>query len=179
MCGVYMLSICNSMDCSLPGSSVHGSCPMDKNSPGKNTGVVAISYSRGSSWTREQTHVSSLLHWRVDSFTTAPPVKSPTLSCHVLIEVKVWVAQSCLTLCNPMDCGPPSSSVHGILQARVLQWAAISSSRRTFWPRDQTWVSCIAGRFFTVWAIREAHSNRGLAREKVIYISRELLGRGC
>ena len=66
------------------------------------------------------------------------------------------VTHSCLTLCNPMDCNPPSSSVHGILQARILDWAAISFSRRSSRPRDRTQVSCIAGGFFTVWATREA-----------------------
>ena len=72
-------------------------------------------------------------------------------------EVK-WseVAQSCPTLCNPMDCSPPGFSVHGIFQARVLQWVAISFSRGSSWPRDWTQVSCIAGRFFTTWATREA-----------------------
>ena len=57
--------------------------------------------------------------------------------------------QSCLMLCDPMDCSPPGSSVHGILQARILEWVAMPSSRGSSWPRDQTWVSCIAGRFFT------------------------------
>ena len=54
------------------------------------------------------------------------------------------VARSCLTLCDPMDCIPPGSSVHGILQARILEWVAISSQ-----PRDGTQVSCMAGGFFT------------------------------
>ena len=58
-------------------------------------------------------------------------------------------AQSCPTLRNPMDCYPPGSSVHGILQVRVLEWVVISSSRGTSQPRDQTHVSCIAGGFFT------------------------------
>ena len=49
----------------------------------------------------------------------------------------------------------PGSSVHGILQARILEWVAIPFSRASSWPRDQTQVSCIAGRFFTVWATRE------------------------
>ena len=66
------------------------------------------------------------------------------------------VAQSCLTLCIPMDCSPPGSSVHGILQTRTLEWVAISSSRGSSRPRDQTQVSHIAGRFFTIWATREA-----------------------
>ena len=57
--------------------------------------------------------------------------------------------QSCLTLCDPMDCNPPGSSVHGILQARTLQWVAMSSSRESSQPRDQTQVSLIAGGFFT------------------------------
>ena len=57
-------------------------------------------------------------------------------------------AQSCPTLCIPMDCAP-GSSVHGILQARILEWVAVSFSRGSSRPKDQTWVSCTAGRFFT------------------------------
>ena len=57
-----------------------------------------------------------------------------------------------------MDCSPPGSSVHGTLQARVLEWAAISFSRGSSRPRDQTQVSRIAGRRFNLWATREAHS---------------------
>ena len=64
-----------------------------------------------------------------------------------------------LTLCDPIDCSLPGSSVHGIFQARILEWVAISSSRASSPPRDQTWVFCIAGRFFTNWATREAHVN--------------------
>ena len=63
--------------------------------------------------------------------------------------------QSCPALCDLMDCSPPGSSVHGILQARILEWVAISCSRESSWPIDQTQVSCIAGRFFTIWATRE------------------------
>ena len=55
-----------------------------------------------------------------------------------------------------MDCRLPGFSVHGILQARILEWVAISSSRAFSWPRDRTQVSCIAGRFFTIWAAGEA-----------------------
>ena len=55
-----------------------------------------------------------------------------------------------------MDYSLPGSSVHGIRQARILEWVAISLSRVSSQPRDQTQVSLIAGRFFTVWAIREA-----------------------
>ena len=65
----------------------------------------------------------------------------------------VLVTQSCLSLYHPMDCSPPESSVLGILQARILEWISILFSRGSSWPRDQTKVSCIAGRFFTVWAM--------------------------
>ena len=64
-------------------------------------------------------------------------------------------AQSCPTLCNSFACSPPASSVHGIFQARILEWVAISYLRGSFWPRDQTQVSCIVGTFFTMWATRE------------------------
>ena len=63
----------------------------------------------------------------------------------------VKVSQSCLTLCNPMDC-----TVHGILQARILEWVAFPVSRGSSRPRNRTRVSCIAGIFFTSWATREA-----------------------
>ena len=66
------------------------------------------------------------------------------------IVVVVLVTQSCLTLCNPTDCSPPGSSVRGILQARILEWIAIPFSRGSSRPRYQTWVFCIAGRFFTI-----------------------------
>ena len=72
--------------------------------------------------------------------------------------------QSCLTLCNPLDCSPQGSSVHGIFQARIVEWVAISFSRESSQPRNQarvTCVSCIASGFFTHWAIREAHSVTG------------------
>ena len=68
----------------------------------------------------------------------------------------VLVTQSCTTLCDPMDCSPPGSSVHGIFQARILECVAIPFSRGSSWPRDWTQVSCIAGRFFTFWGTREA-----------------------
>ena len=68
----------------------------------------------------------------------------------------VLAVQLCPTL-GLHDCSPPRSSVREILQARVLEWVAISYSRGSSQLRDQTRVSCIAGRFFTIWAIREAH----------------------
>ena len=65
------------------------------------------------------------------------------------------VAQLYPTLCNPMDCSLPGSSIHGIFQARVLKWIAISFSRRSSQPRDWTRVFHTVGRRFTVWATRE------------------------
>ena len=64
------------------------------------------------------------------------------------------VAQSCPTLCDPMDCSLPGSSVHGIFQAIVLEWIAISFSMGSSRPRDRTRVSCIVGRLFTIWATK-------------------------
>ena len=61
----------------------------------------------------------------------------------------VVVAQSCPTLCDPMDCNPPDSSVHGIFQIRILELVVIPFSRGSSHPRDWTWVSRIMGRFFT------------------------------
>ena len=66
------------------------------------------------------------------------------------------VVQSCLTFCDTMDCSLSGFSIHGIFQARVLKWVAISFSSGSSWPRDQTRVSCMAGRRFTLWAAREA-----------------------
>ena len=73
-----------------------------------------------------------------------------------LTYIEVQVAQLCPTLCGPMDCSVPGSSVHGILQARILEWVAVPFSRGSSQPRDWIQVSCIACRFFTVWAAREA-----------------------
>ena len=60
------------------------------------------------------------------------------------------VTHLCLTFYDLMDCSLPGSSVHGILQARILEWVAIPFSRGSSQPKDQAWVSCIAGRFFTI-----------------------------
>ena len=66
------------------------------------------------------------------------------------LKVKVLVTQSRLSLCSPMNCSPPGSSVHGILQARIVEYVAIPFSRGSSQPGDQTQVSFIAGRVFTV-----------------------------
>ena len=64
--------------------------------------------------------------------------------------VCVLVSQSCSTVFDPAGWSQPGSSVHGILQARILEWPAMPSSRGSSQPRDQTQVSFIAGRFFTI-----------------------------
>ena len=114
-------ALCDPMDCSPPGSPVHGIFQ---------TRILewfAISFSRASSQPRDRIRVFHT--FRSD-------------------QIRL-VAQSCPTLYDPMNCSPPGSSVHGIFQARVLEWVAISFSR------DRTQVSCIASRHFTIWATRE------------------------
>ena len=95
------------------------------------------------------------------------PTKAHLVKAMFFSSSRVWMwelfheemsefAQSCPTLCNPTDCSLSGSSVHGIFQASVMEWIAISFSRGSSRPRNRTGVSCIAGRFFTSWAIRKA-----------------------
>ena len=67
----------------------------------------------------------------------------------VHIQTVCVCAQSCPTLCNPIDCNLPGFSVHGVLQTRILEWVAIPFSRESSWLRDGAWVSCIAGKFLS------------------------------
>ena len=62
-----------------------------------------------------------------------------------------------VALCDPMDCSPPGYSVHGIFQARILEWGAIPFSRGSSRPRNRTLVSCSASRFFTIRATTDVH----------------------
>ena len=78
------------------------------------------------------------------------PGKNTGVGCHFLLQcMKVKseseATQLCPTLSNPMDCSLPGASIHGIFQARVLEWVAMSFSRGSFQPRDQTCVSCTGG----------------------------------
>ena len=133
------------------------------------------------------------IQWSLTSFVfhvspkmKGKPFHSPDFSCptghyapppeyhHSLTQlVKVLVTQLCPTFCNPTDCNPPGSSVHGILQARIPEWVAVPFSRGSSWPWDQTLVSYIAGRFFTVWAIREAETGLSL-KDKSLRLKRKL-----
>ena len=128
-------TLCDPMDCSLPGSFVHGILQT------RILERVAILFPRGSSRPRDWTWISCIAG---RFFTIRAKL------------VKMKVAQSCPTLCYPVEYSPPGSFVHGIFQARILEWVAISFSRGSSQPRDQTQVSCISGRFFTTWATREA-----------------------
>ena len=121
------------MDCILPGSSV-------QISQARILKWVAISFSRISSWPRDQTWVSCIAGRVFTLSHLGSPWSVP--------ESESEVIQSSLTLCDPMDCSLPDSCIHGIFQARTLEWAAISFYRGSFQPRDQTWVFRIVGRRF-------------------------------
>ena len=84
-------------------------------------------------------------------------------------DIESEVAQSCLTLCDPVDCSLSGFSVHGILQARILEWVAISFSRGSSRPRDQTWVSCTAGRLYLL-----SHQGSPLSGEYMAETEEEL-----
>ena len=107
---------------------------------------------------KEMATHSSVLAWRIPG--TGESCGLPSLGSHrvghdwsdLAAAAAVLVAQSCLTLHDPMGSNTPGSSVHGIRQAIILEWIAIPFSRGSSQPRDQTQVSCIAGGFFTIWA---------------------------
>ena len=137
----------NPRDCSPPGSFVPGILQE------RILEWVAIPFSRGSSWPRDWTQLS----YMAGRFFTI--LATLLLQLHILelfselfMKKESEVAQSCPTLCDPLDCSPLGYSVHGILQARILEWVAIPFSRGSSWPSDWTQVSCIVGRFLTVWA---------------------------
>ena len=118
------LTLSDPMDCSLPGSSVHGIFQA------RSTGVGC----------------HCLLHILPCGCVKKPSVKNSLIwlkGWRVYVRVKVLVAQLCLILFDPMDCSLPGSSIHGILQGRILEWVAIPSSRGSSPPRDWIPVSCI------------------------------------
>ena len=103
-----------------------------------------------------------LLHSRSASFTQTSfkgdSAKNRTVK---LLQKQLLCCVSCSIspiLCNPTDSSPPGSSIHGILQARMLEWVVIPFSRVYSQSRNQTWVSRIAGRFFTIWATMQART---------------------
>ena len=87
------------------------------------------------------------------------------LFIHACVPSYFSHVQSCPTLCDPMDCSPPGSSVYEIFQARILEWVATHSSRESSWPRNQTRISmspALAGRFLTTsatWKAQDHHTS--------------------
>ena len=97
--------------------------------------------------------------WAHSSYSVNEDIKGHACIPHTVITITCRnahvrllheVTQSCPILCDSMDCGPPGFSIHGVFQARILAWVAISFSRGSSPPRDRTQVSCIEGRRFTV-----------------------------
>ena len=133
------LTLWDPMDYSPPGSSVHGVFLA------KNSGVSCHALLQEIFWMwGSNLH---LLHCGWIDFLPLNHWGSPFLN-----SVSAKSLQSCPTLCNPMDCSPPSSSAHGILQVRILKWVTMPSFRGSFQPRDWThvsYVSCTADGFFT------------------------------
>ena len=101
--------------------------------------------------TSESDHTFKKIYWRTSINSQKIWWGIILLRIGTKIIHTVKVTQSCQTGCHPMDC-----AVHGILQARILEWVAIPFSRWSSQPRDWTQVSRIAGGFFTSWATREA-----------------------
>ena len=93
-----------------------------------------------------------------------PPILS------IVAPLKVSVTQSCLTLCDPVDCSPQGSSVHGILHARILEWVAISYSWGSSRPWAQTQVSWIAGGFFTTEPARKPSGNLSSVFKMILWL---------
>ena len=112
------LTLCNPMDCSLPGSSVPGVLQA------KILEWVAIPFSRGSSQLRDQTCISCIDGWILSPLSQQGSPDKDTAAAAAAAKS----LQSCPILCDPIDSSPPGSPVSGILQARTLEWVAISFS---------------------------------------------------
>ena len=131
-----MSDSCDPMDCSLPDSFVHGvpsPCisPALQSLPQATTNLFCV-------------FMSFIFFFFLDS-----TYKWDRMIFFLCLTWWWWFSQVVSDSCNPMDCSPPDSSVHEIIQARRLEWIAISFFRGSSWPRDWTCVSCIAGKFFT------------------------------
>ena len=154
------------------------------NSPGQNTGVGSLSLLQGIFPTQGSN--PDLPHCRRILYQLSHQ-GSPVCSCKKwkkclpAVQSESEVTQSCPTLCDPMDCSLPHSSIRGIFQARVLEWVAISFSRGSSWPRDWTQVSCIVGRRFNLGATREVQrSSHSMASTKICHnLSPQFFFYGC
>ena len=143
-------------------------------------GVVSSPFPLYRGGNQDRSHTGSLslgsgnaiLSWRISDAKVAALLSQHSAWTRFIkelcpLKVKVLVAQSCLTLCDPMDCSLPGSSARGILQARILERVAMHSSRGSSHPGDQIRVSYFAGRFFTFGATREATKKRTVREKQV------------
>ena len=117
------------------------SSPAEPPGKPKNTGVGSLSLLQGNFLTQESNQ--DILYCRQILHQLSYREALYDVSAAAAAAAKSL--QSCSTLCDPMDCSPPGSSTHGLFQARILEWVAISFSRGSSQPRDQTWVSCTSG----------------------------------
>ena len=163
------------MDCSLLGSSVHGILqsriwsvlPFHSPRDHLNTGIKPRSPALQANSLQSEppgSPISMVIYYSLVKFYCRDlDIIRQKLAVNWVYFVKMnkelkfiasesEVAQLCPTHFDPMDCSSPGSSFHGIVQARVLEWVAISFSRGSSWPTDRTQVSCIIGRCFTIWA---------------------------
>ena len=152
--------------CSPPGSSVHWI------SQARILEWPVIYTSRGSSWPGDWTHISWVPHMWILYLWASWECK--LIFCGGILGIMhgsddiLWSLSSsyarllnCVQLfVTPKDCSPAGPSVHGISQARILEWVAIPFSRGSSQPRDWIQVSCIAGGFLTIWATREARNDQ-------------------
>ena len=154
--------------------------PIDRSPPGSSVpGILQARTWLGEDKMYTEMHVYSYVHPYFTEVVNFWQCQMPQLTlfydrlkikkqCNVW-KVKVLVTQLCPTLFNPLYCSPPGSFVHGILQARILRWVAYPFSRGSSQPRDQTWVSYTAGRFFTIWATWEAQGNVYVYQIPILY----------
>ena len=135
------------MLCSRTLFFIHSTCPV----------LAGRVFTTRAPW---ETHIYNDLHLLIPNFLSFPPQSPLPLGDHKSVPISVslflflavlcLVTQSCPALCDPTDCSLPGSSVHGILQSRVLECVAVPSSRGCSLPRDRTQVSHIVGRFTTI-----------------------------
>ena len=131
--------------------------------------IIEILIHLFSSWNK---HFFSVMFWVINMLywphhlyfinSTLPCSMKNQSICKRMKAMKVKVAQLCPTLCNRMH-----STVHGIFQARILEWVAYPFSSRSSWPRSRTRVSWVAGGFLTNWAMRDAHGCGPIKKKKI------------
>ena len=148
-------TLCDPMDRTPSGSSVHGILQA------RRLEWVAVPSSRGSSWPRNWTHVYCGSCIVGGFFTVEPPGKP-----HALYAAAAKSLQSCRTLCDPIDDSPPGSPVPGILQARTLEWVAISFSNAWKWKVKVRWLSHVR-LFVSPWTVaHQAFPSMGFSRQE-------------